>query len=63
MKLFKCAECGNDFSLDDFTPYNVCKTCYDKYWEEYCNYLDSLYEAEQEWREYVNEKQLEKEMQ
>lgn len=46
MKLFKCAECNQWFPLVDFTDYKVCCVCYDRYWEEYCRYMEEQYEDE-----------------
>ena len=47
VKLFTCAECGEQFPIEEFTAYQVCKACYDKYWEEYYKYLDEQAEIAQ----------------
>lgn len=56
-KLFTCAECGERFTINEFTDFQVCKACYDKYWEEYCMWLDS--QAEMDQMSYDEELQIE----
>lgn len=47
IKLFTCYECQNKFPIEEFTAYSVCKACYDKYWQEYTQWVEQQYEQQQ----------------
>lgn len=44
---FLCEECKKEFERENFTAYKVCKNCYDKYWKDYCRYLDQQWKLQQ----------------
>lgn len=58
-KLFTCFECKEKFPIEEFTAYNVCKACYDKYWEEYTSWLEQQYEQQQAEQIQYEEQQIE----
>lgn len=55
MVQFTCFECGDKFTIEEFTDYNVCKACYDRYWEEYVQWVEQQAEQQAEYEEYQAE--------
>lgn len=58
-QLFTCFECNEKFLIGEFTAYNVCKSCYDRYWEEYTQWVEEQYQLQQAKQIYYEEQQIE----
>ena len=48
MDKFICEECKGKFRIEEFTSYNVCKACYDRYWEEYTQWVEQQAEQQEQ---------------